>query len=117
MNKLFDKVIVKPIPTAFVIINNKEYEIYKMLAAIDDMLDTSECDIGGDYSLEDDELHAPIDYYNCLIELGLVNNYSVKNYTGSRTINLFCMTEGASEVLAQMYNDLNDELNNINKEI
>ena len=112
MNKLFDKVIVKHIPTAFVIINNKEYEIYEMLAAIDDMLDTSEDDTYGDYSLRDYELHATIDYYNCLIELGLV-----KNYTGSRMANLFCMTEGASEVLAQMYNDLSDELDNINKEI
>lgn len=92
---------IKNIPTLYITIKDKEYDLFIMIRAIEDMLDTNEDDHYGEYSYRDYELNSPIAYYECLVKLGLV-----KNYVGSREANLFCMAKNATKKLEAFEKDL-----------
>lgn len=94
------EIIEKPVITKFVIINNKEIELNDLLSGIIQILEeTNENDTFGDYSLRDYELNCSIDTINILVELDLV-----KNYTGSRMANLYCIKN--KEALSNFYDEL-----------
>ena len=68
------------------------------------MLDTEEDDRFGDYSYRDYDLSVDESYYNCLIKLGLV-----KNFTGPRQANCFCAAKGAKKSLEEFLEKLDND--------
>lgn len=89
----------KPVMVDFIYVNGVEFEARHLFCCLEEIKKTKENDIYGDYSLRDYELHYP-DAMNKLVEMGLV-----KNYTGSRMANLYCMKDekGIDELLKCLY--------------
>lgn len=90
----------KMIPTKFVIIDDEEFELGELICSLDEISSrTEENDDLGDYSLRDYELSFP-NTMDKLVKLGLV-----KNYTGSRQANLYCLkdAEGVDRLLETLY--------------
>ena len=77
--------------------NGKEISIREILCAFSNLENTKENDSWGDYSLRDYELSCDYDAIMYLVDMGVV-----KNYTGSRMANLFCIKD----------NDLFEKLRN-----
>ena len=94
----------KLVPTTYITIDGEEYCLADMYAAIGDMLDTEEDDEFGDYSYRDYDLSVDKNYYNCLIKLGLV-----KNFTGPRQANCFCVAKGAKKSLEKFLERLDND--------
>lgn len=93
------KIYEKPITTKFVMIDGEEFQFNHLFAAIEQIMETRENDTYGDYSLRGYELYHP-DVIDKLVEMGLV-----KNYTGSRMADLYCMKdeEGLKKLLDTLY--------------
>lgn len=72
--------------------------------AIEDMLETHENDMWGQYSMREYELEAPIEIYEYFQYLGLF-----KHYIGERQAELWCLAEGAEEKVRQIYQYINEE--------
>lgn len=82
--KIYEKTVV----TEFVMIDGKEFELGELESSLIQLLEqTEENDRWGDYSLRDYEL------YNCEVVDELVKMGLVKNYTGSRMADLYCMKD------------------------
>lgn len=81
------KIYEKPVITKFVLINGEEFELGNLYTCLSEIRDTKEDDKYGDYSLRDYELSYPNEM-DKLVKMGLV-----KNYTGSRMANLYCMKD------------------------
>ena len=82
--KIYEKTVV----TEFVMIDGKEFELGELESSLIQLLEqTEENDRWGDYSLRDYEL------YNCEVVDELVKIGLVKNYTGSRMADLYCMKD------------------------
>lgn len=79
------KIYEKQIPTKFIEIDGVEFELGNLFCCLEEIRRTEENDHYGEYSLRDYELSYPNDM-DKLVEMGLV-----KNYTGSRMANLYCM--------------------------
>lgn len=92
-------------PIEYVKLNGKEFKARSVISALCDMLDTSEDDRYGDYSLRDYELSSDIEIYDTLAEMGLV-----KHWIGSREARLYCRAAGATEKLKAMLNELYDSI-------
>lgn len=93
------KIVEKMVAIKFVIIDDEEFELGKLICSLDEISDTEEDDDFGDYSLRDYELSFP-NTMDKLVKLGLV-----KNYTGSRQANLYCLkdAEGVDNLLETLY--------------
>ena len=93
------KTYEKPIITKFVEVDGEEFKFTELCASLEQILKTNEDDRYGDYSLRDYELYYP-DVMDKLVKFGLV-----KNYTGSRMANLYCMKneEGINNLLDILY--------------
>lgn len=81
------KIYEKPVITKFVMIDGEEFLLSDMYGAVTQMLLTRENDSYGEYSFKRYEL----DNYDAtqkLVKMGLV-----KNYTGSRMADLYCMKD------------------------
>ena len=85
------EVIEKMIPTKFVVLNGVEFERGSLIGCLSQLLNSTEIDDHyGEYSLRSYEL----DYYSetkKLVEFGWV-----KNYTGSRMADLYCVKDEES---------------------
>lgn len=77
----------KPVITKFVTVNGVEFELSKLYCCLDEIRQTEENDHYGEYSLRSYELSCPKEM-DKLVKMGLV-----KNYTGSRMANLYCMKD------------------------
>jgi len=86
-NKLNIDFLEKPVIVNFIKIDGKEYPARNILGAISEIEDTATNDRFGDYSLRDYEIYH-IEEMDALVKLGLV-----KNYTGSRMANLYCVKD------------------------
>ena len=93
------KIYEKPIITKFVMIDGEEFKFNELCASLEQISETNENDRYGDYSLRGYELYYP-DVMNKLVEMGLV-----KNYTGSRMADLYCMKDekGIRDLLDALY--------------
>lgn len=91
------KPMVKKIPHLFIELDGEEFLAQDVLRAIEDMLETHEDDHYGDYSLHDYELRSDETIYNIFVKLGMV-----RNYTGSRMANLYCMAKGGEDELRNL---------------
>lgn len=93
------KIYEKPVLTRFVTIDGEEFELYKLIPSLEEISETMENDSWGDYSLRDYELFSS-ETMNKLVKMKLV-----KNYTGSRMANLYCMSDekGVEELLNTLY--------------
>ena len=80
------KIYKKPVIKKFVTINGEEFALGELYSALEQISETRENDIYGDYSLRVYEINCDIKVMNKLVDMGLV-----KNYTGSRMANLYCM--------------------------
>lgn len=93
------KIYKKPVITKFVMIDGEEFKLGDLYACLEQISETKEDDRYGDYSLRDYEL---VDYevMNKLVKMGLV-----KNYTGSRMADLYCMKDkkGIENLLDTLY--------------
>lgn len=80
------KVYEKPVVTKFVMIDGEEFELGMLIDCLEQISGTKD-DTYGDYYLRDYEL---IDYEitKKLVKMGLV-----KNYTGSRMADLYCIKD------------------------
>lgn len=94
------KLYEKPIITKFVTINDEEFELKDLYGALYQIQQTKEDDHYGDYSLRDYNLDSK-ETMDKLVKIGLV-----KNYTGPRMANLYCMKDE---------NSINDLLNTLYK--
>lgn len=94
------KIYEKLIPTKFVKVDGVEFEMGDLCCALEQMLNTKENDTYGDYSLRDYELSCGYDTMEKLVNMGLV-----KNYTGSRMANLFCVKDKAKieKIVEKLY--------------
>ena len=81
------KMYEKPVITKFVTVNGVEFELGSLYTCLSEIRNTEEDDHYGEYSLRGYELSYP-DEMDKLVEMGLV-----KNYTGSRMANLYCMKD------------------------
>ena len=77
----------KPVMTKFIIINGVEFQLGHLLCCLEEIKDTKENDLYGDYSLREYELSHPNEM-NELVKMGLV-----KNFTGPRMANCYCMKD------------------------
>ena len=93
------KIYEKPVITKFVMIDGVEFELSELYGALHEISETKEDDTWGEYSLRDYEIYNH-DAMKKLVEIGLV-----KNYTGSRMANLYCMKneEGINNLLNTLY--------------
>lgn len=93
------RIYEKPVITRFVTIDEEEFELGVLIASLEQISETMEDDSWGDYSLRDYELYCS-ETMNKLVKMGLV-----KNYTGSRMANLYCMSDkkGVEELLNTLY--------------
>lgn len=94
------KLYEKPVITKFVEIDGEEFLLSEMYGALTQMLETRENDCYGEYSFRNYEL----DSYEAtqkLVKMGLV-----KNYTGSRMADLYCIKDkkGIEELLEELEN-------------
>ena len=89
----------KPVMTRFVVIDGKEFKASELYLSLDQIMQTEEDDCYGDYSLRDYQI-----VYQEVVDQ-LVNMGLVKNYTGSRMANLYCMKdkEGIEDLLDTLY--------------
>lgn len=92
------KIYEKPVMTKFITIDGEEFELRNLCGALYQIQTTKEDDHYGDYSLRDYELYSK-ETMDKLVKLGLV-----KNYTGSRMANLYCMKD--EEALNNLLNTL-----------
>ena len=81
------KIYEKPIMTKFVQIDGEEFDLHDLYRSLSEILETEENDHYGEYSLRDYQLH------NKKITDKLVGMGLVKNYTGSRMANLYCIKD------------------------
>lgn len=91
----------KPVITKFVSVDGVEFELGKLYGCLNQLLEeTKEDDHYGDYSLRDYEVH------DLKTMRKLVNMGFVKNYTGSRMADLYCMEDKnkISSLLDALYN-------------
>lgn len=88
----------KPVIEKFVSINGVEFILGELLCCLEEIRGTGVDDRYGEYSLRYYEVSHP-DEMDKLVKMGLV-----KNYTGSRMANLYCMKD------ANAINDLIDKL-------
>ena len=99
------EIIEKLIPTKFVVLNGVEFKLGRLIGCLSQLLNETEIDDRyGDYSLRDYEL----DFYSetkKLVEFGWI-----KNYTGSRMADLYCVKDESSY---KIMNDLMHELYDI----
>lgn len=94
------KTYEKPIITKFVEIDGEKFKFNELCASLEQILNqTIEDDKYGDYSLRGYELYYP-DVMSKLVKMGLV-----KNYTGSRMADLYCMKneKGINNLLDMLY--------------
>lgn len=93
------KIYEKPVVTKFVTVDGEEFKFNELCASLEQISETNENDRYGEYSLRDYELYYP-DVMDKLVKFGLV-----KNYTGSRMANLYCMKneEGINNLLDMLY--------------
>ena len=99
------KIYEKPVITKFVTVNGVEFELGNLVCCLEEIRQrTKENDHWGDYSLRDYELSYPEDM-DKLTQMGLV-----KNYTGSRMANLYCMKDekGINDLIRTLY-ELDEE--------
>ena len=96
------EVYEKPILTRFISVNGVEFEMSDLLCALEDIRRTSVDDHYGDRSLRDYELSCSHKTMMELVKMGLV-----KNYTGSRMANLFCMKD--EEAINKLVDMIYDE--------
>lgn len=94
------KIYEKPIPTKFIEVDGIEFELGELHCALEQMLRTKENDTFGDYSLRDYELHCEYETMEKLVKMELV-----KNYTGSRMADLYCMKNKSKieEIMEKIY--------------
>lgn len=90
----------KPVTTRFVSVNGVEFKFGVLLCCLEEIRTTEVDDHYGDHSLRDYELSHPNEM-NKLVKIGLV-----KNYTGSRMANLYCMQD--KEEIEKLVNVLYD---------
>ena len=106
------KAKVKNVPTVFIELNGKEFTTRSVLRALNEILNTDENDMYGDGSLRDYELsYDSYNIFNTLVDMGLV-----KNYTGSRMANLYCIASGCTETLENLMDtiyDLEEQMNDL----
>ena len=81
------KIYEKPVITKFVTIDREEFKLNELFCSLEQISETDENDSWGDYSLRDYELYYP-NVMDKLVSMGLV-----KNYTGSRMADLYCMKD------------------------
>ena len=89
----------KPVMTRFVVINGEEFKTSELYLSLDQIMETEEDDSYGDYSLRDYQIvHQEV--MDQLVNMGLV-----KNYTGSRMANLYCMKnkKGVEDLFNTLY--------------
>ena len=94
------KIYEKPVIIKFISVNGVEFELGHLCCCLEEIRQlTTENDRWGDASLRDYELSHPNDM-DKLVKLGLV-----KNYTGSRMSNLYCMKDekGINALLHKLY--------------
>ena len=93
------KMYEKPVITKFVTVNGVEFKLGELFCCLEEIRRTEENDHYGEYSLRGYELSYP-DEMDKLVEMGLV-----KNYTGSRMANLYCMKDekGIEDLLDRLY--------------
>ena len=96
------EVYEKPILTRFISVNGVEFEMSDLLCALGDIRRTVVDDHYGDHSLRDYELSCSHKTMIELVKMGLV-----KNYTGSRMANLFCMKD--EEAINKLVDMIYDE--------
>jgi len=82
----------KPVITAFVKLNDEEFEVSKLYVSLEEILET-------DYALRDYEFSYP-SVMDKLVEMGIVDNYM-----GSREANLYCVKdkEKVEELIDEIY--------------
>ena len=100
MSKLKVNIFEKPVITKFVMVGNEEFELDTLYSCLNQLLrETQEDDHYGEYSLRAYELEDK-NTMDKLVNLGLV-----KNYTGSRMANLYCMKDenGINQLLNTLY--------------
>lgn len=83
------KIYEKPVIVKYVSIDGEEFCLDELFCCINEIRNTEEGDNYGDYSLRGYELSYP-NTMDKLVKMGLV-----KNYTGSRMANLYCMKDEA----------------------
>lgn len=89
-------------PIKYVRINGEDFRKSEMCSVINQILmNTKEDDHYGDYSLHDYEIDASSEVIDCLVKLGYV-----RNYTGSRMANLYCIAKGKTEELEELLNTI-----------
>lgn len=101
------KLIGKPVMTTFVVFDGNEFPLSEVYASLEQINNTMEDDYWGDYSLRDYQLISQevMDYF---VKMGLV-----KNYSGPRMANLYCMkSANGIERLQNVLYKL-DELNDV----
>lgn len=96
---MYIEIYEKPVPTKFVMVYGEEFELNELCACLEQISETEENDNFGDYSLREYQLYYP-KTMNKLVKLGLV-----KNYTGSRMADLYCMKDKdkVGELLDTLY--------------
>ena len=93
------KIYEKPVITKFVKLDEEEFELRHLYSSIEQIMETRENDTYGDYSFRKYELYH-LDVVDKLVKMGLV-----KNYTGSRMADLYCMKDenGLKKLLDTLY--------------
>lgn len=89
----------KPVITRFVSVNGVEFEFGILLCCLEEIRRTEVDDHYGDHSFREYELSYPSEM-DKLVKMGLV-----KNYTGSRMANLYCMKDekGIEDLVDKLY--------------
>lgn len=89
----------KPVIEKFVTVNGVEFEFGVLLCCLEEIRRTEVDDHYGDRSLRDYELSHPSEM-DKLVKMGLV-----KNYTGSRMANLYCMKDESAinDLVSKLY--------------
>ena len=89
----------KPIIEKFVSVNGVEFILGELLCCLEEIRGTGVDDHYGEYSLRDYELSHPNEM-DKLVKMGLV-----KNYTGSRMANLYCMKDESAinDLVSKLY--------------
>ena len=81
------KIYQKPVITKFVVIDGEEFKLSELYSCLDQIDGTDEGDKYGTYSLRYYEIDYP-EVMDKLVRMGLV-----RNYTGSRMANLYCIKD------------------------
>lgn len=98
------RIYEKPVITKFVVVNGVEFELGELCCCLEEIRRTTVDDHYGDYSLRNYELSHPNEM-DKLVKMGLV-----KNYTGPRMANLYCMKDEKSieDLITKLY-ELDEE--------